>query len=58
MDAWLAVSFAVLKNVEIKAGIDYTRFGYKMNPKPLDPYIAGGALDDYKGMSVALSYML
>lgn len=58
MDAWLAVSYAVLKNVEVKVGIDYTRFGFKMNPKPGDTFVAGGALDDYKAMGLAVSYML
>ncbi|MBX7114234.1 MAG: hypothetical protein K1X64_07845 [Myxococcaceae bacterium] len=58
MDAWLSVSYAITKNFEAKVGIDYTRYGYKMNPQPGDPYVAGGALDDYKGMGVVLSYML
>ncbi len=58
MDAWLSVSYAITKSFEAKVGIDYTRYGYKMNPQPGDPYVAGGALDDYKGMGVVLSYML
>lgn len=58
MDASAALSYALFRHFEIRAGIDYTRFGYKMNPKLGDTYVAGGALDDYRGMSLLLSYTL
>ncbi|MFT3838752.1 MAG: hypothetical protein QM723_17360 [Myxococcaceae bacterium] len=44
--------------VEVRASIDYTRYWYSMNPKPGDSYVAGGAIDDYKGANVSVGFQL
>jgi len=35
--------------------VDYRRYFYAMNPKPGDPLIAGGALDEYVTLTAALA---
>jgi hypothetical protein len=56
-DADFGVSLLFGK-IEVRASIDYTRFWYTMNPKPGDTYVAGGALDDYKGGNVSIGFQL
>jgi hypothetical protein len=40
---------------EVRAWADYRRYFFSMNPQPGDPYIAGGALDEYVTLTGALA---
>lgn len=44
--------------LEVRAAYTYQRYWFTMNPEPGDPYIAGGALDDSRGLSVFAAFTL
>jgi hypothetical protein len=56
MDAGLMFGFAIPKGFEVRLGADYRRYGFSLNPVPGDPYVAGGALDQYWGFSIGLAW--
>jgi hypothetical protein len=39
--------YEILPGLDILAGFDFRRYFYTLHPKPGDPNIAGGALDEY-----------
>jgi hypothetical protein len=45
-------------SIEVRAGVALRRFFYTMNPEPGDPYIAGGAVDQYPSAILRLAYRL
>lgn len=43
---------------EVRVGVDYRRYFFSMHPEPGDPFIAGGALDQYLVGTLALGVRL
>jgi hypothetical protein len=57
MDAMLMLGYALPMGFEIRIGADYRRYWFDLNPVPPDPpYVAGGALDQYWGLSVGAAW--
>ncbi|MEM9727854.1 MAG: hypothetical protein AAF997_04665 [Myxococcota bacterium] len=57
MDALLMIGYALPKGFEIRIGGDYRRYWFDLNPIPPDPpYVAGGALDQYWGLSIGAAW--
>jgi hypothetical protein len=54
----LVVAVPIGASFEVRAGAGLRRFFYTMNPEPGDPYIAGGAVDQYPSAIVRLAYRL
>lgn len=42
--------------LEIWVGVELRRYWYDMHPEPLDPWIAGGAVDQYVGYELGLTW--
>ena len=42
---------------ELRLQLEYTRYYYTMNPEVGDPYVAGGALDEFFGSQITVSYV-
>jgi hypothetical protein len=57
IDAMLGVAVPIAKGFEARAGAEYTRYFYSFFPNPGDPYIAGGALDEYVGFKIGAAYV-
>jgi hypothetical protein len=57
IDFGVYFAFALPKGFEPRAGVEYTRFFSTFKPEPGDPYIAGGALDQYLALRVGLAYV-
>jgi hypothetical protein len=47
VDAKIAATYRVAQNVELLASGDYLRVFSKLNPRPGETFVAGGALDQY-----------
>lgn len=48
LDTGLFVGFALPLGFEVRLGLDFRRYWFKLNPVPPDaPYVAGGATDHY-----------
>jgi hypothetical protein len=58
LDTNLGLVVGVTPSIELRVGIDYIRYWYSMNPEIGDPYIAGGALDDYRGANAMVAFTL
>ncbi len=57
MDAMLMLGYALPLGFEIRVGADYRRYWFDLNPVPPDPaYVAGGALDQYWGLSIGFAW--
>jgi hypothetical protein len=56
LDAAVAVPFPSMPALEARAGASYTRFFYSFESEPEDPYIAGGALDQFFNLHVGVTY--
>ncbi|MGB8328539.1 MAG: hypothetical protein WCE62_00320 [Polyangiales bacterium] len=57
MDAMLMLGYVLPKGFEIRVGGDYRRYWFELNPVPPDPpYVAGGALDQYWGVSIGAAW--
>ncbi len=57
MDALLMFGFGLPFGFEIRLGVDYRRYWFDLNPVPPDaPYVAGGALDQYVGLSIGVAW--
>ncbi|MBN8232496.1 hypothetical protein JYK02_33770 [Corallococcus macrosporus] len=52
--ATLAYRLNRILDVRLKA--DLRRYFFKFNPEPGDPYVAGGAVDQYPGLSLQLGF--
>jgi len=46
-DMWVGVGIRPFSHFELRARGDYTRYFFSLKPEVGDPYIAGGALDQY-----------
>ncbi len=55
VEAGVGVAVGFGPGLEIRAALDYRRYFYAMNPQPGDPYIVGGALDQFVTGSIALA---
>jgi hypothetical protein len=63
LDANFGVAVDIGSRLELRAGIDYTRYWFSLNPEVTDPgvalnRVAGGALDDYKGAYLTVCFVL
>ncbi|MEM7135358.1 MAG: hypothetical protein AAF500_02205 [Myxococcota bacterium] len=57
MDALLMLGYALPKGFEVRVGVDYRRYWFDLNPIPPDPpFVAGGALDQYWGLSIGAAW--
>jgi opacity protein-like surface antigen len=56
IDLSAGVSYALSERLEIRPVLDYRRYGFTFKPVTTDPYIAGGATDQYLGASVSVAY--
>lgn len=57
VDALVGAAYRVAENVEIAGSARYERVFSKLNPQPGDPYVAGGALDQYLIFQVGVSLL-
>ena len=57
LDARLILGYALPAGFEIRVGIDYRRYFHNLNPEPPNPpWVAGGALDQYYGLTAGLAW--
>jgi hypothetical protein len=56
-DFTVAFRLRVLTNVELSLGAEYERFWVSLYPEPGDPWVAGGALDDYRSLTLRLGWV-
>lgn len=56
VDLRLAVAVPFAPGLEARAGASYTRFFYDFDSEPGDPYVAGGALDQFYGVHLGVAY--
>ena len=59
MDALLMFGYGLPKGFEVRLGVDYRRYWFDLNPvpgPPDPPYVAGGALDQYWGLSIGAAW--
>ena len=57
MDALIMLGYALPKGFEIRLGADYRGYWFDLNPVPPDPpFVAGGALDQYWGISIGAAW--
>lgn len=61
VEAGLAAGYAPWRAVELELGLDFVRYGFDFNPvaQSTDPWtrpVAGGAVDQYLSLSLALRY--
>lgn len=52
------IGYAFAEHWDINAGLDYTRVGFSLKPEPGDPWIAGGALDQYVSALLNLRFFI
>jgi hypothetical protein len=57
IDAELGVAYTVIPGWEARLLGDYERYFYAFKPVPGDAYVAGGALDQFFGGTLALAYI-
>ncbi|MDP3276624.1 MAG: hypothetical protein Q8Q09_15610 [Deltaproteobacteria bacterium] len=58
VDFELGAAVALTAGLEVRIGLDWRRYFYKMNPQIGDPVVAGGAVDDHYGATISLAYRL
>jgi opacity protein-like surface antigen len=56
-DVNVGVSYALSQHIQIRPVLDYRRYAFKFKPAMTDPYIAGGATDQYIGATVSAVYV-
>ncbi|MCB9613556.1 MAG: hypothetical protein H6722_14000 [Sandaracinus sp.] len=56
MEAEILVGYELDAGLEIRLGFDVRRYFFSMNPEVGDPFIAGGALDQYFGYTLGAAY--
>lgn len=56
VEAGLGGAFSVVSGLEVRLNIDWRRYFFGMHPEPSDPFIAGGAVDDYYSATVSLAF--
>jgi hypothetical protein len=58
IDVSVGVGYRFSEHIELRGTFEVARYFFSMNPQPEDPWIAGGALDRYRGGSVQLLYRI
>ena len=57
MDVLIMFGYALPKGFEVRFAVDYRRYWFDLNPAlPDPPYVAGGALDQYWGISIGAAW--
>lgn len=56
IEAEILVGYELDAGLEIRLGFDVRRYFFSMNPEVGDPFIAGGALDQYLGYTLGVAY--
>lgn len=56
IEAELLLGYELDAGLEIRVGFDVRRYFFSMNPEVGDPFIAGGALDQYLGYTLGIAY--
>jgi hypothetical protein len=54
----LGAAFPLVRGVELRGSVTYSRYFYSFAPDPGSPYVAGGALDEYGGANGSLAIWL
>ncbi|MFB1482627.1 hypothetical protein [Corallococcus sp. RDP092CA] len=50
------LAYRLNRIVDVRLKADLRRYFFKFNPEPGDPYVAGGAVDQYPGLSLQLGF--
>ncbi|TSC26714.1 hypothetical protein [Corallococcus sp. Z5C101001] len=50
------VAYRLNRFLDVRLKADLRRYFFKFNPEPGDPYVAGGAVDQYPGLSLQLGF--
>ena len=58
IDAGILLGWETPAGVELRLGWDVRRYFYRFDPEVGDPFIAGGAVDQYFGYTLGLAYRL
>jgi hypothetical protein len=53
----MGAAFEIASGFEARLEGSYRRFFYAMNPRPGDPFVAGGALDEFWGAEAKVAYV-
>lgn len=56
VEAEILLGYELDIGIEIRLGFDVRRYFFSLNPEVGDPFIAGGALDQYFGYTIGLAY--
>ncbi len=56
LEAEILLGYELDAGLEVRIGFDVRRYFFSMNPEVGDPFIAGGALDQYLGYTVGAAY--
>jgi len=59
MDVLVMFGYGLPKGFELRLGLDYRRYWFDLNPAPPPPeppFVAGGALDQYWGLSIGAAW--
>lgn len=56
IEAEILLGYELDAGLEVRIGFDVRRYFFSMNPEVGDPFIAGGALDQYLGYTVGAAY--
>jgi hypothetical protein len=56
IDLGVGLSLALGAGFELRLRSHYTRYFYKFHPNVGDPYVAGGALDEFLGFGLGVAY--
>lgn len=57
-DFEVAAVLRLTRHFEVRLSAEYLRFWMSLNVKPGDPWIAGGALDEYKSLLLTAAFVL
>ncbi len=57
-DFTVSVAYRIIPNLEARLTGEYQRYWYSLKPNPGDPWIVGGALDEYTSVRVTLAWVL
>ena len=50
--------YQLTSRLDVRLATDLRRYFFKFNPEVGDPYVAGGAVDQYPGLSLLLGVRL
>jgi hypothetical protein len=56
-EAQVGAALTITSGWEARLSAHYLRFFYAMNSRPGDPYVSGGALDQFGGLQASLAYV-